>query len=148
MLSCIKEEGYNNLRHSSCSCRWKQLFWQNRNTVISLTMTKIVPLWKRYLTLPCSAFQCVSFLNFASYLVLVDMLHKTMVLRHYCLKHFSLLHMCDYWFASLLWCAYCTKLKGTANRFMEVDNIFVTVWHCCWCDVSCCSFLVYFTYVM
>ena len=78
------------------------------------------------------------------YLILVDTLHKTMILRHYCLKHFSLLYICDYWFASLLWYVYCTKLKGTANRFMEVDNVFVTVWHCCWCDVSCYSFLVYF----
>lgn len=155
MLSYINEEGYNNLKNSSCNCRWKQLFWgeraffnwQNRNTIIRLITTKMVPLWNRSLPLPCSAFHCSSFLNFASYLILLDTLHKTMVLRHNWLKHLLLLYVCDYWFASLLWCVYCTKLKRTASRFMEVDNIFFTLWHCCWCDVSY-SFLVYFTYIM
>jgi len=133
---------------NSCSEGKDPFNWQNRNTIIRLIPTKMVPLWNRYLPFPCSAFQCFPFLNFASYLILVDTLHKTMLLRHYCLKHFSLLYMCDYWFASLLWCVYCTKLKGTANRFMEVDSKFVSVWHCCWCDVSCYSLLFYFTYIM
>jgi len=110
LLSCIKEEGYNNLRHSSCSCRWKQLFWgekafwQNRNTIIRLITTKMVPLWNRHLPLPCYAFQYFSFLNFASYIwswwthcIKLRYLGITALNIFYCCTcvTIDLLHFCD-----------------------------------------------------
>lgn len=134
---------------NNCSDGKEPFNWQNRNTIIRLIMIKNGTIMKQASS---SSMLCIPiFLLFKLcliYLTLVDTLHKTTLLSHFHLKHFSLLYVCDYWFASLLWCVYCTKLNGTANRFMEVDNIFVTVWHCCWCDVSCYSFLVYFTYSM
>jgi hypothetical protein len=95
-------------------------------------------LYTKFFSLPSFAFQSFSCVSFASYLILVDrFLHRTVLLGDYWLIQFSLRCTCNYSFTSLLWCLDCKKLKGTANMF--VDNMLVTVWHCCWCYVLCYS---------